>query len=432
LKIRNIKNLASIDIEVPDAPVIYITGPSEAGKSTVLDTIMMAWQGKRKIPGDTVKHGEDSGDIVLELDDGMTIKRHVVEGGGSLQVLKDGFAAKSPQAMLDKLMGPISMNPWPFVNGTPSSRRELILEAAGIGEELLAVDGEDEVARDERRLAKRALKALEAQLEAAPELDENVPAEPVDSAELMQKKLDAITHNTAIKRRDERFIELNQGVDRLEGEAEAVAEKLQRDIEELQQKASQERARIEGDINSHCAGLEEIRRWQSEHKPADVEAIRQELLSAQAINSAVAEQATTRALVDERQARVLQVEEFEQAVADVGVKRQALMAKVAVALPVEGLSVDDEDITIDGITYMQLSTGRRVRVAVALAVKESPEFRLVRITDGSLLDAAARDYLDRVGRDENLQFWVEDVRETGEAGLELSIAPTPWPAAAEG
>ncbi len=46
--------------------------------------------------------------------------------------------------------------------------------------------------------------------------------------------------------------------------------------------------------------------------------------------------------------------------------------------------------------------------------------KFVRITDGSLLDTESRDFLEDLGRKEGLRFWVEMVRETGEAGLVLT------------
>jgi hypothetical protein len=58
----------------------------------------------------------------------------------------------------------------------------------------------------------------------------------------------------------------------------------------------------------------------------------------------------------------------------------------AAKLPVDGLSIDDEGITLNSVPFAQASGAERLRVALGLAIAASPELGDVWIRDGALLD----------------------------------------------
>lgn len=100
-------------------------------------------------------------------------------------------------------------------------------------------------------------------------------------------------------------------------------------------------------------------------------------------------------------------------------KREALAAAV---FPVDGLSVDENGVTFDGVPFTQVNSAMRRRVAFAIATAGDPKLRLVIVKDGDLLDAdslaAIRSLADERGytvlverdRDESRQigFTIED------------------------
>ena len=65
LTIKNVKNLEEVDFTVPDGPMIYVTGPNAAGKTTVLDSILYALAGKKLIPDDVIRTAQEKAEIKM-------------------------------------------------------------------------------------------------------------------------------------------------------------------------------------------------------------------------------------------------------------------------------------------------------------------------------------------------------------------------------
>ena len=105
LRAENFKRLKAIRIN-PTGNTVMIGGRNAQGKSSTLDAIEAALGGGKHLPDEPVRRGERKAKIVLELDD-ITVTRRFSRTGSSLEVLaKDGSKLKSPQAVLDKLLGP--------------------------------------------------------------------------------------------------------------------------------------------------------------------------------------------------------------------------------------------------------------------------------------------------------------------------------------
>ncbi len=59
LKVENIKKVKAVEI-TPAEPIIKLSGDNGAGKSSILDSIAYAIGGKRLIPDDPIRKGEDT------------------------------------------------------------------------------------------------------------------------------------------------------------------------------------------------------------------------------------------------------------------------------------------------------------------------------------------------------------------------------------
>ena len=127
LQVENFKRLKAIDI-TPEGSVVKITGKNAQGKSSVLDAIWGALGGGKALPTEPIRQGETQARIRVELDD-LVVTRTFTPGNSYLKVeTKDGASYKSPQAILDKLVGRLSFDrcssprPMPKRNGRCSWR----------------------------------------------------------------------------------------------------------------------------------------------------------------------------------------------------------------------------------------------------------------------------------------------------------------------
>ena len=87
-------------------------------------------------------------------------------------------------------------------------------------------------------------------------------------------------------------------------------------------------------------------------------------------------------------------------------------------MPLEGLSFDDYGgITFGGFPLDQASQAEQLRISLEIAMAAQPELRIIRITDGSLLDSASLEAIRKAAADGDYQVWIESVDETGKVGV---------------
>jgi len=100
----------------------------------------------------------------------------------------------------------------------------------------------------------------------------------------------------------------------------------------------------------------------------------------------------------------------------------AFRAEVAAAeLPLEGLGLDLEEniVTFNDLPLDQASTAAQTRISTAIAMKANPTIRVIRIQDGSLLDAKSLALISKMADDEDYQIWIETVDTSGKVGVVL-------------
>jgi hypothetical protein len=101
-------------------------------------------------------------------------------------------------------------------------------------------------------------------------------------------------------------------------------------------------------------------------------------------------------------------------------REAAKRAAIAAAkLPVDGISFGDGEILLDGVPFDQASDAEQLRASIAIAMASNPKLRVIRVRDGSLLDADALKLLAEMADERDYQCWVERVSSDGKVGFVL-------------
>lgn len=95
-------------------------------------------------------------------------------------------------------------------------------------------------------------------------------------------------------------------------------------------------------------------------------------------------------------------------------KRQGL---AEANMPVDGLSVDGEQVVFQDRPLRQCSTSEQLRVSMAVAMATDPAIRIVRIADGNDLDSTNLQLVADMAAEKDFQVWIELVDETGDRGF---------------
>lgn len=88
-------------------------------------------------------------------------------------------------------------------------------------------------------------------------------------------------------------------------------------------------------------------------------------------------------------------------------------------MPITGLGIDDDGITFKDKPFSQIGSANQLKVSLAIAMAINPQLRVIRVTDGSLLDEDNLEIIRKMAKDNDYQVWVECVETDGKVGFTL-------------
>lgn len=384
LKSENIKRIKAIEI-MPKDNMVIISGKNGAGKSSVLDSIWFALEGKASLR-DTpmpIRKGEKRAEVRLVVDD-FIVTRHWTDNDKSyLKVTnKEGLPYNSPQELLDSFIGKLTFDPLEFAGMKEKEQSELLLEVAGVN--LNEIDEQISVAREGRRLQGQRVKLLEGQREVI--TPETVPERLVNTSELNRELEEALVNNRDYK-----------------------------DMIELERKSGEQIAEYEELIKELEATLETCDKYFKGHKGISIEPIREKIEGAEEANEIFRANERNK-VADQKLSETQKI--YDSYTKDI----QALLADKestleSAKMPISGLGIIDTGVTYNDIPFGQLSLSEQLRVSLAIAMALNPKLKIIRITDGSLLDDNSMEVVKRLADKRDYQIWLEKVDSSGKIGF---------------
>jgi energy-coupling factor transporter ATP-binding protein EcfA2 len=379
---ENVKKLVAIDI-TPEGHVVEITGQNGAGKTSVLDAIWWALAGERPIQSHPIRDGEERAKIKLDLGELIVTRRFRSKKGGGFTTdvtveHGDGSTLKSPQKILDALVGTLTFDPLDFKRMSAKEQYEELKRLTGL--DFAALELANKADFDARTGTNRLVREYKALLASMPEIE--APAADVDEDAIVAQLRDAGAHNADIERR---AANRKTAEDRIEA--------IQNEIRKL---------------TDEMHGLQ-TRLMQAPALPAliDPQALVLKLEEAKAGNRA-------RVKVKERAEMVAKIAQVEQqsdnltlAIDEREKEKRRLISEVE--MPVEGLGFGDGFVTLAEQPFDQASDAEQLRASVAIAAAMNPKLRVIRVRDGSLLDDTSMAMLADFAAEKDFQVWVEVV-----------------------
>lgn len=383
LTAENVKRLKAVEI-TPDGNVQVITGRNAQGKTSVLDAIWLALGGGAAARETTrpIRDGEDKASVTLDLGD-LTVVRTWTGDKTTLAVKSaDGAKYGSPQGVLDALVGRLSFDPLEFTRLSNREQVAALLDLVDLGIDLDVLASERQAAYEQRTEIGRQGKALG---EIPAKVD--APATEVSASDLIDQIREA--QSLATSQQDES--------DALDIAVAKVAE------------LKTELANWEATVKTRKAKV-------AAHRPVpDVEALEASLRSVEETNRAVRHNASAAAAKAKKDALAAEYVGLTKTIDDLDAKKAKALA--AATFPVPGLGFDDSGVTYQGVPFSQASSAEQIRVSLAMAMSLNPKLRVIRILDGSLLDADNLALIAEMAADQDYQVWIERVSDASGVGV---------------
>ena len=388
LRAENVMRLKAVEI-TPDGTMQVIGGRNAQGKSAVLNAIWLALGGGKasKDISRPIRDGEEKASVRLDLGD-LVVTRSWTRKGTSLKVENaDGAQYKSPQGMLDALVGQLSFDPLAFTRLSPKEQREALLDLVDV--DIDAIDSEITGVYAERTSIGRQGKSI-----GDVEVDDDLPTEETSAADIIQQiraSQDLAVRNAAALSRRET---ISNEIEKMESELQRIQQKIVH-AKNLYLKADTE-----------CQALV---------KPADVESLEAKLDELESFNQKIRANNTAR----ERKADQDRLRQQYAALTDrlTELDEQKATALASAKFPVQGLSFDDSGVLYNGLPLSQASSAEQIRVSLAMGMALNPKLRVLMIKDGSLLDADSMEAIKDQIAEKGWQLWLERVGDADQGAV---------------
>lgn len=424
LKVQNVKRIKCVEI-LPTTDVITIGGANDAGKSSLLDSIMYLIAGNAVLPDQPIRQGSTKAEIEAELKQypgtdkdevligDLRVKKVFTSSGApTLRITtKDGIPISSPQTILDQLCVKVTFDPLAFTRMEPQKQVDTLRMLVGLDfSEMNKKQKEIYEARtttNREVVAKRAKMNLLGSAQEAPDVEVSV-------AELM-KQLNAIRdHNKA----NDTLRAKTPGINGYHIEAKKVVDETQMELlglriklENTEQRLVDEQAVLAvkaKDSEDHQTAVSKL----ADKSEDDIQA---QINTADEVNSKVRanrQRAEAKAELERLEKKSVEQTNDHDAIT---AEREKQLAEAKFPLP--GLGFDDSGVLLHGVPFNQAGTAAKIKASMAIGLALNPRLRVVLIRDGSLLDDESMKVVADMAAEHKAQCWIEVVGDKGKPSV---------------
>ena len=390
LEIENVKRVKAVKIEPSANGLTVIGGRNGQGKTSVLDALAWALGGDRYRPSNPQN---DSSvippSIRVVLNNGLIVER---KGKNSDLKVIDPTGQKSGQQLLNGFVEELAIDLPRFLHSTDKEKADTLLRIIGVGDQLAALERQEtEIYNNRRAIGQIADQKEKFAKEQTYYPD--APKEPVSASDLIRQQQDILAQNGENQRK-------RQNLAYFEGEAS----KLQRQLEDLQEK-----------IRLNTADLETARKSALDLVDESTEALENSIRDIEEINRKV------RTNLDKEKAEEdarHYTEQYETLTADLDAIRQKKTDLLQSAnLPLPGLTVDEGVLKYNGFPWDNMSGSDRLKVATAIVRKLNPQCGFVLLDQLEQMDIQTLHEFGEWLEQEGLQAIATRVSTGGECSI---------------
>ena len=379
LELENVKKIKAVAL-TPSANGLTIIGGNNAqGKTSVLDAICWALGGNKYKPSNPQNDASViPPNLNITLSNGLVVER---TGKNSTLKVTDPNGNKGGQQLLDEFIEQLAIDLPKFMESSSKDKANTLLQIIGVGDQLALLEKEEKELYNERlaigRIADQKKKFAKEQ-----EYYQDAPKDLVSPSELIQKQQEILAKNGENQRKRENVARIEQDVAFLNREVDNL--KIQ-----LENKQKQ--------LNESLADLEIAKKDAVDLIDESTEELEQSIANIDEINRKVRANLDKEKAEDEAREYERQYESLTCKITEVRDSKTELLK--GAQLPLEGLSVEDGELTYNNQKWDNMSGAERLKVSTAIVRKLNPKCGFVLLDKLECMDM---DTLNEFGR------WLED------------------------
>lgn len=344
--IENTKRVRAVTLEPDENGLTVIGGKNGQGKTSILDAIAWALGGEKYRPTNAGREESVVPPYIrVTLSDGIVVER---KGKNSALTVTDPSGRKAGQQLLNAFINELALNLPKFMRATDKEKAATLLKIIGVGDQLAAIEREEESAYNERLMLGRIANQKTAFAQSMP-YHADAPKELVSAAELLRRHNAILSHNAENQRRRERRNELYAQRSRLAEQMKALTERY----------------------DALCRECEAAEKDAAELQDESTEEIQRDLDQIDEINRKVrANLDHDKAEEDAREA----THAYNALTARIDALRRQKQELIDHAnMPLEGLSVEKGRLLYNGKAWDCMSSSEQLRISTAIVRALNPD-----------------------------------------------------------
>lgn len=417
IKIKDVRKISILEMKLLKKGLTPIKGKNKQGKTTVIDSIMSLFSGKKSIPSDVIQHGKKRAEISAKLEDGndtYLIERVIKDNGQTaLKVLKNGTEkVGKPETFVQSLINELTFDPRPFMDKDDQEKLQFLMKVLNL--DFSDIESEYDQIYSDRRDIGRDIKSF-GKPTPVPKVD------PVDTKAILEEKKAIQKRNSEKEEEVREANEKTEAWNRKRVQAESRLDSLLEEEAELQKKLEA----VQASIAKGRSYIKTLPATQDPVKPEleSTDELDEKLANASEINQqALAYEQYTKDVEKLEQLNDSYKEKTER-LSELKEAKQKRLAETP--MPVEGLSIRLEGDDKDGVYFNEThsanwSESESMRISSELCLKLQPGLRAIFIDRGEAYDSSSLKELGKWAEDNNIQALitiVSDIPETLEDGV---------------
>lgn len=346
LELENVKRIKAVQLVPTENGLTVIGGNNGQGKTSVLDAIAWALGGDRYRPSAPMRDGSVIPPrIRLELSNGLVVER---AGKNSALKVTDPSGTRSGQRLLDSFTEELALNLPKFMSSSSREKADILLRIIGVGDQLTALERQEEQLYNQRYTIGRVADQKKKYAKEMP-FYTGVPDKPVSAMELIQRQQAILAKNGENQKKRERVSQLEQ-----------ERQNLRHQLDDLQRR-----------YDAVCADCETARKSSMDLRDESTAQIEADLRNIEEVNIKVRANCDREKAEQEADAYASQYDAMTQQIEDVRRRKYDLLRSAQ--LPLEGLSVEDGELTYKGKKWDAMSGSDQLRVSTAIVRKLNPQ-----------------------------------------------------------
>ena len=346
LEAENIKRVRAVTMKPAQNGLTVIGGRNGQGKTSVLDAIIWGLGGDKYRPS----HAQREGSVLpphirIELDNGIIVER---KGKNSELKVTDPTGRRAGQQLLNEFVEQFALDLPKFMEAGSREKAQTLLRIIGVEQELAQLDRRESELYSQRTAVGRICDQKEKFAQELPYYD-GVPEEPISAGDLIRQQQEILLRNAENARKRGRVRELGELVSRLEAQKKETAARLAA-------------ARTD---------LETAKKSSAELRDESVAELEDNIERIDLLNSRIRANLDRERAQKEAQEYARQYAGMTAEIEEVRRSRKALLDSAE--MPLEGLSVEQGELTYHGAKWDCMSSAEQLCCAAAIVRTLNPK-----------------------------------------------------------